>query len=124
MQQPPLIAVVDDNASVREGLDNLVRSFGFRTRMFGSAEAYLTFRGAEAIDCLICDIEMPGMGGLELQHALAERGDRTPVILITALISAEIRARAVAAGAVACLHKPFDEDILLEALTDALPQRR
>lgn len=124
MQQPPLIAVVDDNASVREGLDNLVRAFGFQTRMFGSAEAYLTFQGAQTVDCLICDVEMPGMGGLELQHTLTERGDRTPVILITALISAEIRARAVAAGAVACLHKPFDEDILLETLTAALaPQR-
>jgi FixJ family two-component response regulator len=107
----PLISVVDDDHSVRESLARLIRSVGFGVQVFGSAEEFLGRGHGRHPDCLILDIRMPGMNGLELQRKLAVSDRDLPVIFITAHGSdQEVRARAMAAGAVDYLLKPLKED--------------
>jgi FixJ family two-component response regulator len=116
----PLIAIVDDDDSLRKSLDNLLRSVGFRTQGFSSAEAFLSATQARDTACLILDVRMPGMSGLELQRQLGAASRRIPIIFITAHADDDARAQALAAGAVDFLYKPFREEELLNAIDAAL----
>ena len=114
------IAVVDDDESVRESLPDLLRSFGLDVAPFASAEAYLGSGQVGLADCLVLDVSMPGMTGPELQQELGRRGDRTPIIFITAHSDAKGWPALLNSGAVACLLKPFSEDAILAAIRAAL----
>ena len=116
----PLIAIVDDDDALRTSLDDLLRSLGFRTQDFSSAEAFLSANQARDTACLILDVRMPGMNGLELQRQLAAANWQIPIIFMTAHADAEARARALEAGAVAFLYKPFHEEGLLTAIDAVL----
>jgi FixJ family two-component response regulator len=116
-QNRPVVAVVDDETALREALDSLLRSAGFRTITFVSAEEFLALREGDGAGCLILDMRLPGMSGLELQRHLAAKGCNVPIVFITAQeIDAELRAQALAGGARACLRKPFHEVELLTAV--------
>jgi CheY-like chemotaxis protein len=117
----PLISVVDDDESIREALESLLRSAGFDAEVFASAEQLLASDRLAEVACLIVDVRMPGgMTGLELQHHLAAAGSRVPVIFITAHDDEAARAQALRAGAAAFLRKPFSEQALLNAVQAAL----
>jgi FixJ family two-component response regulator len=116
-----LVAVVDDDESIRESLRGLIRSVGLAVTVFASAEEFLRSEERGKTDCLILDVRMPGMNGLELQHQLAASEHDIPIIFITAHASDEgARARALSDGAVAYLTKPFDDGALLEAINAAM----
>ncbi|HTJ28286.1 MAG TPA: response regulator [Candidatus Limnocylindria bacterium] len=114
------IAVVDDDEDVRKAVHGVLRSAGFLPRAFASAEDFLHSGQRSQTACLIADVEMPGMSGLQLQARLAEDGLRIPIIFITAYPDARTRSRAMNAGAVDFLEKPFDNDILLARITSVL----
>jgi len=116
----PLVAVVDDDDSVRESLSGLFRSVGFKARGFGSAAALLQSEDLPKIDCLILDVRMPGMGGLELQQRLVASQLDVPVIFMTAHDDARTRSQALSGGAAGYLIKPFSEEALLDAVQAAL----
>jgi len=116
----PLLSVVDDDESVRESLPDLLREFGFATRAFSSAEEFLTSDCVGQTKCLILDVAMPGMAGLDLQQELRRRGQEIPVIFITAQKDENIRQQALKQGAVDFLYKPFSDTALLEALNAAV----
>jgi FixJ family two-component response regulator len=116
----PLVSVVDDDESVRESLPDLLREFGCAAETFESAEAFLASDAPRRTGCLILDMAMPGMSGPELQQELARRGDRVPVIFITAHRDDAVCQRVLAQGAVDCLFKPFSDTALLGALKAAL----
>ena len=121
MATVPLVSVVDDDESVRESLRGLMRSVGFRVAAFASAEEFATSAQLGSTDCLILDVRMPGMNGLDLQRQLAASDCDLPIIFITAHASDEVaRSRALRDGAVAYLIKPFSEDALLTAVNAAL----
>ena len=115
----PLISIVDDDEALRNSLDDLVQSIGFRTQGFPSAEAFLSSNHARDTACLILDVRMPGMNGLDLQRRIVVTGWRIPIIFITSHADDNARARALEAGAVAFLHKPFREEELLRAIDTA-----
>jgi FixJ family two-component response regulator len=117
----PRVAVVDDDDAVREALSDVLREFGFAVEAFASAEAFLAFEDMERTSCLVLDIAMPGMTGLELQRELKRRGQRIPIVFITAHFEPTLRPRVLAAGAAECLFKPFTEAALLEAVRGAMP---
>jgi FixJ family two-component response regulator len=120
----PLISVVDDDHSVRESLARLIRSVGFGVQVFGSAEEFLNASHGRQADCLILDIRMPGMSGLELQRELSRSNRELPVIFITAHGSDdEVRRRALVAGAVDYLLKPLKEEEVLKAIEAALDSK-
>jgi two-component system response regulator FixJ len=120
----PLISVVDDDYSVRESLARLIRSVGYAVQVFGSAEEFLRAGPGRRPDCLILDIRMPGMNGLELQRLVSVSDPDLPVIFITAhALDEEARARALGAGAVDYLLKPLREDELLKAISAALSSK-
>ena len=110
------MAIVDDDASVRQSTDRLVRSFGYRTRVFGSGEEFLSSEAPELADCLLLDVRMPGMDGLDVQRRLAERGVHTPIVFLTARASEGEERRARSAGAVGFLRKPVPEASLRQAI--------
>ena len=114
------VSVVDDDESVRESLPDLLNEFGFAARAFSSAEAFLSSDCVDKTKCLILDVMMPGMTGLDLQQELTRRGQEIPVIFITARKEEAVRARAFKQGAVKFLNKPFSDTALLEALNVAL----
>ena len=116
----PLVAVVDDDQAVREALPDLLREFGFAARAFTSAEELLASDELGKAGCLILDIAMPGMTGLDLQRELKARGHGIPILFITAQTDEAIRARAVGEGAAGFLLKPFSDTALLAALDTAL----
>ena len=113
----PLVTVIDDDQSVRESLPDLLRAFGFSVQTFASAEDFLASDCLGRTRCLLLDIAMPGMSGLELQTVLARR---LPIVFITAHADDATRSQVIDAGAVDCLLKPFTEDSLLKALTTAI----
>jgi FixJ family two-component response regulator len=115
-----LVSVVDDDESVRESLPDLLREFGFTSLSFSSAEEFLASEYIGLTNCLILDVGMPGMSGLELQRELKLRGQNIPIVFITANRDEGVRPRVLAQGAVACLFKPFSDTALLEALNMAL----
>jgi len=115
-----LVSVVDDDESVRESLPDLVREFGFTAQAFSSAEEFLASEYIDQTKCLILDIGMPGMSGPDLQRELRLRGQRIPIVFITAHKDETVRPRLLAEGAVECLFKPFSDTALLDALNAAL----
>lgn len=117
----PLVAVIDDDESVRESLPDLLREFGFAAQCFSSAEEFLASDKLSQTECLVLDVVMPGMTGLELQKELKVRGQETPVIFITAQKDEGLRARALEQGAVELLIKPFSDTALLAALRTVFP---
>src|SRR5215475_13506606 len=121
MSEIPLIAVVDDDEAIREAVQSLLRSVGLRAAVFASAEDFLQSDQLQAMDCLIVDVRMPRMSGIELQRQLATAHNSMPIIFISAHGDAETRARALRAGAVAFLDKPFSDEVLLRAIQAALP---
>jgi FixJ family two-component response regulator len=118
-----MISIVDDNQSVREATRSLVRSLGYGAAAFASAEEFLQSDHVNDTSCLISDIQMPGLSGVELQSLLVARGCKTPIIFVTAYIEAETRAKATNAGAIGFLPKPFDTDRLIEFIHVALGDR-
>jgi FixJ family two-component response regulator len=121
MVNGPLVAVIDDDESVRESLPDLLREFGFSPEVYSSAEAFLQSGRIGETKCLILDIAMPGMSGPDLQKELKRRHEPIPIIFITAHSSETARLNLVGRGAVACLLKPFSPADLLDALNAALP---
>ncbi len=119
----PLIAIVDDDVSVRRALKRLVRSLGMNAETFASGQEFLDCIDAMPsfhADCAILDVQMPGMSGLETQERLARGGNPIPVIFITAHDEVGVRERALASGAMAFLRKPFDDELLIKTLRAAL----
>ena len=120
MSPRPLVAVVDDSDSVRESLPGLLQQVGFEVQAFPSAEAFLRSAGTDSVDCLVLDVGLPGMSGPDLQRELVRRGNPVPVVFITAQADASLGRRLLAAGAVACLPKPFSDTALIEAVEAAV----
>jgi FixJ family two-component response regulator len=120
MAASPLIMIVDDDASIRDALNILLRSVGWRAEGFTSAEAFLQSGQVHTTACLLLDVQLPGVSGLELQRQLRSRQARMPIIFITAHGNEAMRAQALQAGAVAFFAKPFDDTALLEAIHAAL----
>jgi FixJ family two-component response regulator len=116
----PLLSIVDDDESVRESLEGLLKSVGFRVEAFALAGDFLNSSALHATDCLILDVRMPGMSGPELQRKLIASEHSVPIIFITAHGDEPVRARVLGDGAVDCLLKPFNEDALLKAVHAAL----
>ena len=123
MSESSLVAVVDDDESVRESLPDLLRQFGFAAQAFSSAEAFLASEALGETRCLILDVAMPGMSGPDLQQELMRRRREVPIVFITANGDRTVRPRLIARGAVECLFKPFSETALLDALNAALRTR-
>ena len=124
MHERSLVAIVDDDESVREALPDLLRQFGFAAEAFASAGAFLASEVVSETKCLLLDVGMPGLSGPELQQELRRRQQTIPVVFITARADASVRARLLADGAVECLFKPFSEAALLDALNAALRVRQ
>ena len=120
MPKMPVIAIVDDDELFRRATTSFVRSLGYGTASFDSAEAFLKSEEISDADCLITDVQMPGMTGIELQDRLIAQGHSLPVIFITAFPEMRARAQALAAGAVGFLAKPFDDRNLISCLNEAL----
>ena len=112
-----LVSVVDDDESVRESLPDLLNEFGYAVRTFSSALEFLASDAPDKTWCLLLDITMPGMSGIELQAELKRQDKRIPIIFITATEDDTVRTRVVKLGAIACLRKPFSDTALLEALS-------
>ncbi len=115
-----LVAVVDDDESVRESLPDLLNEFGYTVRAFASALEFLASDALEQTKCLILDVAMPGMNGIELQAELKRHDKRIPIVFITAMRDEAVRARVMDLGATACLTKPFSDTALLEALRSVM----
>jgi FixJ family two-component response regulator len=124
MNRRLLVAVVDDSESVRESLPALLEHVGFDVQAFSSAEDFLTSEACGVTSCLILDVALPGMSGPDLQRELTRRGERMPIVFITARTDPSLRQRLLDLGAAACLFKPFSDDALLEAVNRALGRRQ
>jgi FixJ family two-component response regulator len=122
LSNPPVISIVDDDMSVRTATDNLVRSLGYAVETYGSAEEFLHSPRLNDTSCVIADVRMPAMSGLDLQSHLIATGRRFPFIFVTAFSVESDRARAMKAGAICFLLKPFDGDALIKCLEAALAQ--
>jgi FixJ family two-component response regulator len=116
----PVISVVDDDTSFRRATARLIHSLGHAVASYGSAEEFLCSGHIEDTACLVSDVKMPGMDGIELQSRLRQQGSRMPVIFITAHPDTSARKRAMASGAVGFLSKPFRDDDLISCLDRAL----
>ena len=114
-----LVAIVDDDEGMREAIKSLLASAGFMAESFSSAEEFLNSTRLSETSCLILDVQMPGVNGLELQSQLDREHRRIPIIFITAHANQEARSEAMRAGAVAFLEKPFSEESLMHALRSA-----
>ena len=119
----PLLSVVDDDESIRESLPDLLGEFGFAARAFSSVQEFLSSDHVDETRCLILDVAMPGMTGLDLQQELKRRGQEIPIIFITGQKDDGIRKQALAQGAVSFLYKPFSDTALLDAVNAALPAK-
>jgi FixJ family two-component response regulator len=118
----PLIAIVDDDESVCRAIKRLVRSLGMEADMFTSGQEFVELMETPfaKVDCVVLDVQMPGLNGLEVQQRLARSGRSLPIIFITAHDEVGVRERALAAGAVAFLRKPFNDELLIRTLRAAL----
>jgi FixJ family two-component response regulator len=116
----PLIAIIDDDESLRRAVAALVRSAGYDVHGFASAEEFLGCGGIQSFACLITDIHMPGMSGIELKQHLAAGRCPLPVIMITARDDPGLEAKAIESGAACFLRKPFEADVLIRCLEGAL----
>jgi len=115
-----LVAIVDDDRSVQNAVKDLMESAGLEARCFGSAEEFLEPDQRYQMACIVADICMPGMSGLELQARLNADGSQIPIIFITSHGDAKMKSQAMKAGAVEFLSKPFDDEVLLEKVRHAL----
>jgi FixJ family two-component response regulator len=120
LPEKTMISIVDDDESVREAMTGLMKSLGFSAQAFHSPESFLSSDSRHATACLIADVQMPGMTGLELHGRLVASGKPIPTILITAYPDDNVRARALRAGVIGYLTKPFNEDDLLGCIRSAL----
>ena len=118
--QTPTVAVVDDDEAVRHALSNLLASLDLGVATFASAEAFLASPACRDAACLIADVQMPGMSGLDLQRHLSESGNRLPVILITAFPQEHVRRQAEAEGAFGFFAKPFEGGLMIQCIERAL----
>jgi FixJ family two-component response regulator len=116
----PLVAIVDDDIWVRKSLERLMKSAGFKTEAFASAEDFLNSQSREQTTCIILDLRLPQMSGLQLQGHLAAEHRLIPIIFISGNSEPETRSEALLAGAVAFLQKPFGDEALLDAVHSAL----
>lgn len=123
MPSAPLISIVDDDDFLRNSLDNLLRSVGMRTHGFASADEFLNSNELHDTDCLLLDVRMPGMSGLDLQRQLRAVNSRIQIVFITSHADDDARTRALASGAVAFLYKPCKKETLLEAIDSALNRK-
>jgi FixJ family two-component response regulator len=121
--QQPMIAIVDDDESVREAVRGLMRSTGLAAEAFASAEDFLSSPHLGRAACVVADINMPGMSGIDLHHHLAAFSKTIPTILITAYPNDSVRSRALGAGVVGYLIKPFSDDDLLDCVRSAIGRR-
>jgi FixJ family two-component response regulator len=119
-EKPKVVAIVDDDESIRDALHGLMRAAGFPALAFASGEEFLNSGELERTACLIADIRMPGMSGLELQSELKKDHRRIPIIFITAQGDEKMRMQALRAGAVRFLTKPLDRGVLLDSVRTAL----
>ncbi|QBY49816.1 response regulator transcription factor [Cupriavidus oxalaticus] len=124
MNATPFIAIVDDDAAVRHAIGRLVRAFGMAVELYADGPALLQSSSIDRIDCVITDVQMPGMNGFALCEALRARGLRVPVIFMTAFDLQDFALRARAAGAACFLGKPFDETEMLRCIERALATHR
>ena len=120
MSREPLIAVIDDDEPFRAALVESLCSMGFGARGFASAEEFIAADGERSCDCVITDIHMPGMSGLDLMNHLAAQGSTTPVVLITARSDRNLEAKAAAGGVACLLKKPFEINELIECIKGAV----
>ena len=120
MPEDLVVSIVDDDVSVRRSTQRLLRSSGFRAEAFASAEEFLNWKSAAETACLILDLRMPGINGLELQRRLTQNGNPVPVIFLSAHASEEDERSALRSGAVQFLRKPISKEALLSAIGDAL----
>jgi FixJ family two-component response regulator len=118
--RPQLIAIVDDDQSVQFALKDLMESAGLSAQCFGSAEEFLGSDRRDKAACVVADVRMPGMSGLELQAKLKAEESSIPIIFISAHSDARMKMQAMAAGAIEFLSKPFDDDVLLDNVRAAL----
>jgi FixJ family two-component response regulator len=116
----PVISIVDDDEGIRLALNSLIRSLGYAARTFPSAEDFLRSGEVTRTSCLVCDVQMPNMSGLELQARLTTHGHRVPIIFITAFPTDDVAASAERAGALRLIIKPFDNAALVDGITAAL----
>lgn len=123
MNKIPVICIVDDDESGRIALSSLVRSMGCEPNLFSCAEDFLASAKSHGTDCLISDIQMPGMSGLELQSELISQGQDIPIIFITAYPEESVRERATSAGAICFLSKPFDGQVMIDCIEHILSNR-
>jgi FixJ family two-component response regulator len=119
-----VISVIDDNASVRAATNNLLSSHGYSVHTFESAEDFLQSAHQDDSSCVVADVQMPGMSGLDLLTRLRTRGNNVPFIFITAFPDEGVRARALKAGAICFLSKPFPASVLINGIEVALNQLR
>jgi FixJ family two-component response regulator len=124
MNQAPLVFVVDDDASVRKALANLLCSVGLKVQTFGTAQEFLLSERPDAPGCLVLDVRLPGLSGLDLQKQVAEAGIQLPIIFITGHGDIQMSVDAMKAGAVEFLTKPFREQVLLDAIQQAVERDR
>jgi FixJ family two-component response regulator len=120
LSRVPVVSIIDDDASVRVATNRLVRSLGYIAHTFSSADDFLQSSLVNDTSCLIADVQMPGMSGVELQSVLLAQGRRQPIIFITAFPEESTRARALEAGAICFLTKPFDAPTLVKYLETAV----
>lgn len=119
-EAPPLVAIVDDDPSIRDAVSNLLESAGWTTATFENASAFLRSTARQSAACVVADVRMPGITGFELHDELVRSGDHIPAVLITAYPEDSVRRRARDAGIVCCLGKPFVPDELLHCVRAAL----
>jgi FixJ family two-component response regulator len=119
----PLVSIVDDDEEVRTATAGLVRALGYEARAYASAEAFLSSADADRSDCVILDVQMPGMSGPELQQALLRNAKPTPIVFMTGFPDAKVRAGVLEAGAVCMLAKPCDGKDLVDSIEVALASR-
>lgn len=120
MSHSSLIAIVDDDLAIREALDDLVRSLGHESLLFASAEEFLAFQPRASVDCMVVDVKMTGICGIELQRRLNQEPDRPPIIFMTSYHDDRTRAAAMDGGALAFLGKPVDLNRLIMCIDEAL----
>jgi FixJ family two-component response regulator len=116
----PVISIVDDDESIREATKSLVRSLGYKAMTFGSAEEFLESPYVAATSCLITDVQMPGLNGVELQDRLIADGHSMPVIFVTGFPDEELQGQVLKSGAIGYLRKPCDDDRLVAYIDAAL----
>jgi FixJ family two-component response regulator len=124
LQNAPIISIIDDDESMRCAIKSLVTSLGFPAYTFASAEAFLQSPHLDDTSCVITDLQMPGLNGVELQKSLLAQGRRIPIIFVTAFPEERLRARAIEAGALGFLSKPFESETLIKLIGKAIEAGR